>query len=60
MVMQFGDPDTYGLLVAGPDAIAGCGRDAEITLRVDGKPLSTTARNALDGDRHELNLIAGG
>ncbi len=60
MVMRFSDPDNYAMAVAGPDAIAGCAKDATLTLRVNGKPVSADARNAVDDDSHELNLLVGG
>jgi pimeloyl-ACP methyl ester carboxylesterase len=47
-VMLFENPDTYDLLVAGPEAVSGCERGGIVTFRVDGVAVEETARNVLD------------
>jgi len=48
----------YTLIVAGPDAVAGCDEGATLTFRLDGQPATETAINDLrrDDGGHELNL----
>ncbi len=48
-VLVFQNPDTYDVLVAGPQAVPGCARDANITFRVNGEPVEQTAVNKLGG-----------
>jgi hypothetical protein len=48
----------YTLVVAGPQAVAGCAQGGTLSFRLDGKPLAETALNDLGSGRdgHELNL----
>jgi pimeloyl-ACP methyl ester carboxylesterase len=55
--MDFSGTDRYGLIVAGPDAIPGCERNARIRLLVDGLEAPQTAIN--DGSNHNLDIIVG-
>ncbi len=50
------NPFEYFLIVAGPDAKAGCLEGAEITFLIDGEEVSQTASNDLEPDPHELDL----
>jgi pimeloyl-ACP methyl ester carboxylesterase len=55
-VMAFESPDTYEVLLASPDAVPGCERDATITFRVDGKRVDQTVVHA-PGDSVALDLV---
>jgi hypothetical protein len=48
----------YMLIVAGPNAVAGCAGDAELTFRLDGEPAAESAVNDLGSGAagHELDL----
>lgn len=48
----------YTLIVAGPEAVAGCDEGATLTFRLDGDPAVETAVNDLGAgsEGHELNL----
>jgi hypothetical protein len=48
--MVFDGPDSYDLLVASPDAVPGCNRDAVVTFKVNGVQVDQTATNVLDRD----------
>jgi pimeloyl-ACP methyl ester carboxylesterase len=55
-VLAFQNPDTFDVLVASPDAIPGCARDATITIKVNGVAVEQAATNDL-GDGVLLDLI---
>jgi hypothetical protein len=55
-VLAFQNPDIYDVLVASPEAIPGCARDATITIKVDGVAVEQTATNDL-GEGVLLDLI---
>jgi len=55
-VMLFQSPDSYDLLVAGPEAVAGCERGGTITFKVNGKEVAQTAINDVEGDGVPLDL----
>ena len=56
VVMDFSGPDSYDVLVAGPEAVAGCARDGAIRWRVNGADVGQTATNNGDGQNVDLIL----
>ncbi len=48
---------TYVVLVGGPVSMPGCDQGAQITFRVDGKPVQQTATNDLQNDLHQQDLL---
>jgi hypothetical protein len=57
VIMQFSQPDEYGLLAVGPDAVPGCVQDAALTFRVDGKPVDGAVTNDLRLSSHRMDLV---
>jgi hypothetical protein len=55
-VLAFQSPDVFDVLVASPEAVPGCRRDAAVTFRVNGDAVAQTATNDL-GDGIALDLI---
>jgi hypothetical protein len=64
VAMLSGDPASYTLYVAGPDAVPGCQADADVSFLVDGEPAQETAVHDLAGagfgDVHPLDLTVPG
>ncbi len=56
VVMQFANPESYAVLVSGPDAISGCAKSGVITFRINGSPVAETATNDLELRGHALDL----
>jgi pimeloyl-ACP methyl ester carboxylesterase len=56
VVMPSGDPETYVMMIAGPESVPGCNAGASISFRVDGQPTAENATNDLAGDQHLLDL----
>jgi hypothetical protein len=56
--LRSGDFEGYSMIVAGPEAVAGCAEGATITFRIDGEQAGQTGINDLsfDEDGHELDL----
>jgi pimeloyl-ACP methyl ester carboxylesterase len=46
----------YSIAVAGPEAVRGCRRGAEVSFRVDGRRAAQTATNDVDGSGSSLDL----
>jgi hypothetical protein len=58
--LRSGDFEGYSMIVAGPEAVAGCAEGATITFRIDGEQAAQTGVNDLsfDDDGHILDLVA--
>jgi hypothetical protein len=58
--LRYGDDSEgyYTLVVAGPEAVAGCAQGGTLSFRLNGKPVAETALNDLGSgsEGHELNL----
>lgn len=57
VIMQFSQPDEYGLLAVGPEAVPGCVRDAALTFRVNGQPVDGAVTNDLQLSTHRMDLV---
>lgn len=55
-VMQFANPDSFNVLVVGPDANPGCTKDGAITFRVNGTTVAGNVTNDLKIRGHALDL----
>jgi hypothetical protein len=60
--LRSGDFEGYSLIVAGPEAIAGCSEGASVAFRIDGETALQTGINDLsfDDDGHVLDLSVQG
>jgi pimeloyl-ACP methyl ester carboxylesterase len=56
VMMQFSNPDTFDVLVAGPDEVAACARDATVRFVVNGRQATGTAINNQFGQNVDLVL----
>jgi pimeloyl-ACP methyl ester carboxylesterase len=54
-VLQFSDPDSYGIDVAGPASIPACKTGETVTFTIGGKPAATTSTHDLKD--HAIDLI---
>lgn len=56
VIMQFSDPDSYAVVVAGPLPSPKCAQGGAVTFAVNGAPVTATASNVMDGLPHRLDL----
>jgi len=54
VVMEFSGPDSFDVLVAGPESVAGCERNAKVRFTVDGREVAATAINNIFGQNVDL------
>jgi hypothetical protein len=57
VIMQFSQPDEFGLLAVGPDATPGCVQDAALRFRVNGKLVDGAITNDLRLSSHRMDLV---
>ena len=54
VVMEFSGPDSFDVLVAGPESAPGCTRDGTVRFNVDGREVAATAINNKFGQNVDL------
>ena len=55
-IMQFSNPDAFGLLVAGPDTDPGCAAGGAVAFRINGAPVAASTSNDLVFSMHAVDL----